>query len=93
MGSFSIWHWLVVLVIVVLVFGTKRLKNVGQDLGEAIRGFKKGVKDEDQADNLPDARLSDDTRRQDGVDEHGSADERTREDAPRKPTVSPGDRK
>ena len=43
MGGFSLWHWLVVLVIVVLVFGTKRLKNVGQDLGEAMRGFKKGL--------------------------------------------------
>ena len=43
MGGFSLWHWLIVLVIVVLVFGTKRLKNVGQDLGEAMRGFKKGL--------------------------------------------------
>lgn len=43
MGGFSLWHWLVVLVIVVLVFGTKRLKNVGEDLGEAVRGFKKGL--------------------------------------------------
>lgn len=43
MGGFSLWHWLIVLVIVVLVFGTKRLKNVGQDLGEAVRGFKKGM--------------------------------------------------
>lgn len=47
MGSFSIWHWLIVLAVVVLVFGTKRLRNVGQDLGEAVKGFKKGVKDED----------------------------------------------
>ena len=43
MGGLSLWHWLIVLVIVVLVFGTKRLKNVGQDLGEAVRGFKKGM--------------------------------------------------
>lgn len=47
MGGLSLWHWLVVLVIVVLVFGTKRLKNVGQDLGEAMRGFKKGLHDDD----------------------------------------------
>ena len=47
MGGFSLWHWLIVLVIVVLVFGTKRLKNVGQDLGEAVRGFKKGLQDDD----------------------------------------------
>ena len=45
MGSFSIWHWLVVLLIVVLVFGTKKLKNIGQDLGGAVKGFKDGVRD------------------------------------------------
>jgi sec-independent protein translocase protein TatA len=45
MGSFSIWHWLVVLVIVVLVFGTKKLKNMGTDLGGAVKGFKDGMKD------------------------------------------------
>ena len=51
MGGFSLWHWLVVLVIVVLVFGTKRLKNVGEDLGEAVRGFKKGLNaDEGKSD-------------------------------------------
>lgn len=44
MGSFSIWHWLVVLLVVVLVFGTKKLGNVGSDLGKAVRGFKDGVK-------------------------------------------------
>ncbi|HSV80919.1 MAG TPA: Sec-independent protein translocase subunit TatA [Ramlibacter sp.] len=45
MGSFSIWHWLVVLLIVVLVFGTKKLKNMGTDLGGAVKGFKDGMKD------------------------------------------------
>ena len=45
MGSFSIWHWLVVLLIVVLVFGTKKLKNIGSDLGGAVKGFKDGIKD------------------------------------------------
>ena len=45
MGSFSIWHWLIVLVIVALVFGTKKLRNVGEDLGGAVKGFKKGMKD------------------------------------------------
>lgn len=44
MGSFSIWHWLIVLVIVVLVFGTKKLGNVGKDLGSAVKGFKEGMK-------------------------------------------------
>lgn len=45
MGTFSIWHWLIVLVIVLLVFGTKKLRNVGQDLGGAVKGFKDGMKD------------------------------------------------
>jgi sec-independent protein translocase protein TatA len=45
MGSFSIWHWLVVLLIVVLVFGTKKLKNIGSDLGGAVKGFKDGMRD------------------------------------------------
>ncbi|MDE2400145.1 MAG: Sec-independent protein translocase subunit TatA [Burkholderiales bacterium] len=45
MGSFSIWHWLIVLVIVMMVFGTKKLKNIGTDLGAAVKGFKDGVKD------------------------------------------------
>lgn len=43
MGSFSIWHWVIVLVIVVLVFGTKKLRNVGKDLGGAVHDFKKGL--------------------------------------------------
>ena len=43
MGSFSIWHWLIVLLIVVLVFGTKKLKNIGSDLGGAVKGFKDGM--------------------------------------------------
>lgn len=45
MGTWSIWHWLVVLVIVLLVFGTKKLRNIGADLGGAVRGFKNGMKD------------------------------------------------
>ena len=45
MGSFSVWHWLIVLLIVVLVFGTKKLKNSGSDLGGAVKGFMDGVKD------------------------------------------------
>ena len=44
MGSFSIWHWLIVLLIVVMVFGTKKLKNMGSDLGGAVKGFKDGMK-------------------------------------------------
>ena len=45
MGSFSIWHWLIVLLIVVMIFGTKKLKNIGSDLGGAVKGFKDGMKD------------------------------------------------
>jgi sec-independent protein translocase protein TatA len=45
MGSFSIWHWLVVLVIILLVFGTKKLRNIGSDLGGAVRGFKEGMRE------------------------------------------------
>lgn len=45
MGSLSIWHWLIVLVIIMLVFGTKKLRNIGSDLGGAVRGFKEGVKE------------------------------------------------
>jgi sec-independent protein translocase protein TatA len=41
----SIWHWLIVLVIIMLVFGTKKLKNIGADLGGAVKGFKEGVKE------------------------------------------------
>lgn len=45
MGSVSIWDWLIVLVIVMLVFGTKKLRNIGEDLGGAVKGFKQGIKD------------------------------------------------
>ena len=48
MGSFSIWHWLIVLVIILLVFGTKKLRNIGADLGGAVRGFKQGMKEGDK---------------------------------------------
>ncbi|MEO0316583.1 MAG: Sec-independent protein translocase subunit TatA [Pseudomonadota bacterium] len=49
MGSFSIWHWVIVLVIVMLVFGTKKLGNIGSDLGKAVKGFKDGVKGADES--------------------------------------------
>jgi sec-independent protein translocase protein TatA len=50
MGSLSIWHWLIVLLVVVLVFGTKKLKNIGSDLGGAVKGFKDGMKEGGAAD-------------------------------------------
>jgi len=49
MGSLSIWHWLIVLVIVMLIFGTKKLRNIGADLGGAVRGFKDGMREGDKA--------------------------------------------
>ena len=48
MGSFSIWHWLVVLLVVILIFGTKKLRNMGSDLGGAVKGFKDGMKNEEE---------------------------------------------
>ncbi|MDQ6684854.1 MAG: Sec-independent protein translocase subunit TatA [Pseudomonadota bacterium] len=45
MGGLSIWHWVIVLLVVVLIFGTKKLKNIGSDLGGAVKGFKDGVRD------------------------------------------------
>lgn len=56
MGSMSIWHWLIVLVIIMLVFGTKKLRNIGQDLGGAVKGFKDGVK-EGTADTAASAKV------------------------------------
>ena len=55
MGSFSIWHWLVVLVIVILVFGTKKLGSVGKDLGSAVKGFKDGLKEGEEGKKPADA--------------------------------------
>ncbi len=59
MGSFSIWHWLIVLLVVVLVFGTKKLGNVGSDLGKAVKGFKDGVKGEEEAPKTADPKTID----------------------------------
>ena len=53
MGSLSIWHWLIVLVIVVLVFGTKKLRNIGNDLGGAVKGFKDGMRDGSSSSDTP----------------------------------------
>ncbi|MDP2264495.1 MAG: Sec-independent protein translocase subunit TatA [Hydrogenophaga sp.] len=67
MGSFSIWHWLVVLLIVVMVFGTKKLKNLGSDLGGAVKGFKDGMKEggqpaDEAAASAPAAQVAQETR-------------------------------
>jgi sec-independent protein translocase protein TatA len=55
MGSMSIWHWLIVLVVVMLVFGTKKIGNMGSDIGKAVKGFKDGVKGEEDKPAAPGA--------------------------------------
>jgi sec-independent protein translocase protein TatA len=50
MGVSSIWHWVIVLIIVAMVFGTKKLRNIGEDLGAAVRGFKEGMKTAEERD-------------------------------------------
>lgn len=55
MGSLSIWHWLIVLVVVVLIFGTKKLKNVGSDVGGAVKSFKEAMKEEQKTPKLDDS--------------------------------------
>ncbi|MDC8785858.1 Sec-independent protein translocase subunit TatA [Roseateles koreensis] len=66
MGSFSIWHWLIVLLIIVLVFGTKKLKNVGSDLGSAVKGFKDGMRDgSSDGANAPAQQVSNSSKSQD----------------------------
>ncbi len=76
MGSWSIWHWLIVLVVVVLVFGTKRLGNVGKDLGEAVKGFKKGMQDDDA--KKPSAQLRDESTRDDSTRRDESTSDKER---------------
>lgn len=49
MGSLSIWHWLIVLIVVLLIFGTSKLTNIGRDLGGAVKGFKEGMQGEDES--------------------------------------------
>lgn len=75
MGSFSIWHWLIVLAVVLLIFGTKRLRGAGRDLGEAVKGFKKGMSDDDK----PSGQLDDQSRR----DEVSDAERKEREEVRR----------
>lgn len=73
MGSFSIWHWIIVLVVVLLIFGTKRLRGAGRDLGEAVKGFKKGLGDDDK----PAGELDDQSQPRSG---NGTVDGKPRQD-------------
>jgi len=59
MGSFSIWHWLIVLAVVIIIFGTKKLRNMGGDLGSAIRNFKQSMKEESEGKQDPSASAGD----------------------------------
>lgn len=61
MGGLSIWHWLIVLLVVVLIFGTKKLRNVGEDLGGAVKGFKKGMQEADDQAALTQKKADDTT--------------------------------
>ena len=80
MGSFSIWHWLIVLAVVLLIFGTKRLRGAGRDLGEAVKGFKKGMGDDDK----PAGQLDDQSRRDEVSDtQRKEKEEAGRDDAHR----------
>jgi sec-independent protein translocase protein TatA len=58
MGSFSIWHWLIVLLVVVLIFGTKKLRNIGSDVGGAVKNFKDAMKEEKSSPKLDDTSTS-----------------------------------
>ncbi|KFL36069.1 Sec-independent protein translocase subunit TatA [Arenimonas donghaensis] len=78
MGSFSIWHWVIVLVVVVLVFGTKKLSNVGKDLGEGIKGFKKGLKD---GDETPPSQLGSERRDAEEAPREGASQDSQRKDS------------
>jgi len=72
MGGLSIWHWLIVLVIVLLIFGTSRLKNVGGDLGKAINEFKKSMSGDDSS--KPEASLKPDPTQQSGAEPRDRAE-------------------
>jgi len=74
MGSLSIWHWLIVLLIVALVFGTKKLRNIGSDLGGAVKGFKEGMKDADSP--------SADAQQQRELPRNGAVDVEAKEKSP-----------
>jgi len=79
MGSFSIWHWVIVLVVVLLVFGTKKLSSVGKDLGEGIKGFKKGLKDGD--DDAPPSQLGNERRDAGETPREGASQDSQRKDS------------
>lgn len=72
MGTFSIWHWLIVLLVVLLVFGTRKLRNIGSDLGGAVKGFKDAMREEQNPAKVEDKRDS-------GATIEGEVKEKTRQ--------------
>ena len=79
MGSFSIWPWLIVLVVVLVIFGPKRLRGAGRDLGEAVKGFKKGMHDDDK----PTGQLGDQSRSDETSDKNAADSQRNDDSVPR----------
>ncbi|CAB3678205.1 Sec-independent protein translocase subunit TatA [Paraburkholderia phenoliruptrix] len=76
MGSLSIWHWLIVLLIVALVFGTKKLRNIGGDLGGAVKGFKEGMRESETPSST-------DAQQQRELPRNGAVDVEAKEKTPR----------
>ncbi|HEY8354066.1 MAG TPA: Sec-independent protein translocase subunit TatA [Methylophilaceae bacterium] len=72
MGTFSIWHWLIVLLVVVLIFGTKKLRNIGSDVGGAVKSFRDAVREEQQ----PASRVEDEGSKTDAIE--GEVTDRTK---------------
>ena len=73
MGGLSIWHWLIVLLVVVLIFGTKKLRNIGQDLGGAVKGFKEGMKNQEGTESTGAAQPTEPAQRIGGQTIEGEA--------------------
>ncbi len=80
MGGFSIWHWLIVLAVVLLIFGTKRLTSGAKDLGNAVKEFKKGMRDDD---DKPAGQLGDQSRRDDTTNANAPDSQRNDDNVPR----------
>ena len=79
MGGLSIWHWLIVLAVVLLIFGTKRLTSGAKDLGSAVKEFKKGMRDDDK----PAGQLGDQSRRDETSDTARQDNQRNDDNVPR----------
>jgi len=72
LGGISIWQLLIVLGIIILIFGTKKLRNVGTDLGGAVKGFKKAMHDEEKADGTDGTKDADEPQAKVSHEENGN---------------------